>query len=149
LQNIAWGHAQPDEEKAIACARMAQAWEFIERLPDGLQTQVEEKGGRLSGGQRQRIALARALYGDPWLLILDEPSSELDADSEDRILQALRAIKHQYAILITSHRLRMVRLADEILVMEKGRVREQGTWDELTTNPEGAFHRLAKQQSLA
>lgn len=147
LQNIAWQSASPNIEKAIDCAQMAQAWEFIEHLPKGIHTEVEEKGGRLSGGQRQRIALARALYGDPWLLVLDEPTSELDAESEDRILKALQAIKDRYAILIVSHRLKMVQLADYILVLDHGIVREQGDWKNLASIPDGLFHALSRRQT--
>lgn len=148
LKNIAWGDPHPDLDNAVACARMANAWEFIERLPQGIETQVQEKGGRFSGGQRQRIALARALYRNPWLLILDEPTSELDAESEERIFTALQTIKDRYAILITSHRLKMARLADEILVLEGGRILERGSWETMCTRPTGIFQRLASQQSL-
>jgi ABC-type multidrug transport system fused ATPase/permease subunit len=148
LKNIAWGDPNPDMDNAVACARMANAWEFIERLPQGILTEVEEKGARFSGGQRQRIALARALYRNPWLLILDEPTSELDADSEDRIFKALQKIKGRYAILITSHRLEMARLADEILVLERGCILERGSWESLSANPAGLFQRLAKQQRM-
>jgi len=148
LKNIAWGDPRPHMENAITCAKMANAWEFIERLPQGMETQVEEKGGRFSGGQRQRIALARALYRNPWLLILDEPTSELDAESEDRIYKALQSIKGRYAILVTSHRLKMARLADEILVLERGKIKERGGWESLLANPAGLFQRLSKQQAL-
>jgi ABC-type multidrug transport system fused ATPase/permease subunit len=148
LKNIAWGDPHPDLDNAVACAKMANAWEFIERLPDGIKTEVEEKGGRFSGGQRQRIALARALYRNPWMLILDEPTSELDAESEDRIFNALQAIKSRYAILITSHRLKMARLADEILVLEHGRILERGSWEALAANSAGLFRRLARQQAM-
>lgn len=148
LKNIAWGDAHPDTHQAIACAKMANAWEFIRRLPQGIETQVEEKGGRFSGGQRQRIALARALYRNPWLLILDEPTSELDSESEDHILKALLTIKGRYTMLITSHRLKMARLADEILVLEQGRIIQRGDWASLSSDSAGLFRRLAEQQSL-
>jgi len=122
LDNIAWGHADPDPERAEACARQVKAWEFINELPEKLYTRVEEKGFSLSGGQRQRLALARALYGKPWLLVLDEPTSELDNDSEEYVLESLRNLKGKVTILMVSHRARMMSLADDVLIMKKGRL---------------------------
>jgi ABC-type multidrug transport system fused ATPase/permease subunit len=148
LQNIAWGSESPDAAKAEACARLAGAWDFIEELPQHLHHPISEKGTTLSGGQRQRLALARALYKDPWLLLLDEPTSELDNDSEDRIFNVLKNLRERYTILIASHRLKMVLLADEIIVMDHGEAKERGSWNDLRARPNGIFHRLVNQHEF-
>jgi ABC-type multidrug transport system fused ATPase/permease subunit len=149
LENIAWGApGTPDPAKAERCARLANAWDFIERLPNRLDAAVEEKGSTLSGGQRQRLALARALYNDPWLLILDEPTSELDYESEERILKALQGIKASYAILIASHRPKMLELSDEVLLLQKGTIEERGTYQELKRRTGSMLQRLSSKESL-
>jgi len=121
LENISFFQT-PDEAKAWRCAEMADAADFIRHLPQGIHTPIAEKGGRLSGGQRQRIALARALYRDPWLLILDEPTSELDEESQTRILETLRSLKPNYAMLMSSHRAEAIGLADTVLYLPSGRI---------------------------
>jgi ABC-type multidrug transport system fused ATPase/permease subunit len=147
-ENICWGGQSRDEARVLACLSMAHAREFVERLPQGLNTTLGEGGARLSGGERQRIAIARALYRDPWLLLLDEPTSALDAESEDEVLRALNSVKGQCAIVLVAHRLRTVQLADRILVMRRGEVLESGAWDELVNLPNGAFADMAKRQDL-
>lgn len=148
LDNICWGEGTPDLERAKLALSQADAWEFVQDLSNGLGTQVGEKGGRLSGGQRQRIALARALYRNPALLLLDEPTSSLDASSEHEILKALTRIKGQVSMIIVTHRLRAARLADRILLLDAGRIVEQGTWEALLADTEGTFAQLAKRQGL-
>lgn len=148
LDNVCWGEGTPDLERAKLALSQADAWEFVQDLPNGLGTQVGEKGGRLSGGQRQRIALARALYRNPALLLLDEPTSSLDASSEHEILKALTRIKGQVSMIIVTHHLRAARLADRILLLDAGRIVEQGTWEALLADTEGAFAQLAKRQGL-
>ena len=99
---------------------MADCLDFIQQLPQGFDTLIQEKGSRLSGGQRQRLALARALYRDPWILILDEPTSELDSESQARIIQTLIRLKSNYAILMSSHRAETLSIADKILKLPAG-----------------------------
>lgn len=146
--NIAWGAETPDLERATNAADMAHALEFINAFPDGMDAVVGEKGGRLSGGQRQRLALARALYREPWLLILDEATSALDSKSELEVQKALERVKGKYSILMIAHRLKTVQMADTILVLEDGRLVEQGGWDELLNKPNGAFRRMAELQGV-
>jgi subfamily B ATP-binding cassette protein MsbA len=120
VDNIALMETQPDREKAYRCAEMADCLDFIQKLPEGFDTLIQEKGSRLSGGQRQRLALARALYRDPWVLILDEPTSELDSESQARIISTLLKLKSQYAILMSSHRAETLSIADKILKLPSG-----------------------------
>jgi ABC-type multidrug transport system fused ATPase/permease subunit len=148
LENIAWGYENPNPESAKRCAQLAHAWEFIQTLPEGLNTVVGEKGGRISVGQKQRIALARALYRDPSLLILDEATSALDGESEKYIQESLKSIKGQFAIFMVAHRLKTVQMADKIIVIGEGKILEQGTWSELINKPSGTFRRMAQLQGL-
>jgi ABC-type bacteriocin/lantibiotic exporter with double-glycine peptidase domain len=120
LDNIALMDPKPDREKALRCADMADCLSFIQKLPNGIDTLIQEKGSRLSGGQRQRLALARALYRDPWILILDEPTSELDGESQARIIKTLTRLKGNYAILMSSHRAETLSIADKILKLPAG-----------------------------
>jgi ABC-type multidrug transport system fused ATPase/permease subunit len=149
LENIAWGDAEPDYDMAEEAARMAHAWEFISKHPEGLERIVGEKGGKLSGGQRQRIALARALYQQPWLLLLDEATSALDSHSEAMVQKALHELKGKCTILLVAHRLKTVQIANRIAVLEHGCVAEYGAWDELIQKHNGVFHRFAVLQGLA
>jgi len=148
LENISWGCPNPNPELAQRCARLAHAWEFIEKFPEGLSTILGEKGGRLSVGQKQRIALARALYREPSLLILDEATSALDGESEKIIQDSLKTLKGEFGILMVAHRLKTVQLADEILVLVEGRILERGSWSELINRPFGAFRKMAELQGL-
>ncbi|HJW23825.1 MAG TPA: ABC transporter ATP-binding protein/permease [Rhodocyclaceae bacterium] len=147
LENIAWGNAVPDRALAEKCARQANAWEFIERLPQGIDTPIGERGANLSGGQRQRLGIARALYRQPWLLVLDEATSALDAVTEEAIQAALAEIKGQFAILLVAHRLKTVAMADEIVLIESGRIAERGSWAELVAK-RGKFFDLLSRQGM-
>ena len=118
-------------ERVIAAAKLAGAHEFILELPEGYDTMVGERGGNLSGGQRQRIAIARALVTNPRILIFDEATSALDYESERIIQDNMRAIAKGRTVLIIAHRLSTVRMADRIITMERGRIVEDGTHDEL------------------
>ncbi|MDQ1362332.1 MAG: ATP-binding cassette, subfamily bacterial MsbA [Pseudomonadota bacterium] len=130
--NIAYGRLQDvTEQQIIAAARAAHAWEFIERMPQGLQTVVGERGVMLSGGQRQRIAIARALLKDAPILIMDEATSALDTESERHIQAALEALLKNRTTLVIAHRLSTIENADLILVMEDGRIVEKGTHHDL------------------
>lgn len=147
LENIAWGDATPDRALAETCARQANAWEFIERLPRGIDTPIGERGANLSGGQRQRLGIARALYRQPWLLVLDEATSALDAVTEEAIQAALAEIKGQFAILLVAHRLKTVAMADEIVLIERGRIAERGSWAQLVAR-RGKFFDLLSRQGM-
>lgn len=130
--NIAYGRLKDvTEEQIIAAARAAHAWEFIERMANGLQTIVGERGVMLSGGQRQRIAIARALLKDAPILIMDEATSALDSESERHIQAALEALLKNRTTLVIAHRLSTIENADVILVMEEGRIVEKGTHHDL------------------
>lgn len=130
--NIALGHpGEATEEEIIAAAKMANAHEFIVRQDDGYDTSIGENGGNLSGGQRQRLALARALVRGGEILILDEATSNLDSESERLIQEALKRTSTEKTVLIIAHRLSTISHADQILVMQKGKIMEQGTHEEL------------------
>ena len=131
LNNIGYGSGPVSLEKAIEAAKMANAHEFIMELPENYQTVLLEKGVSLSGGQRQRIALARALYKDPEILILDEATSSLDTESEKVIQNSIKTIRHRYTIVAIAHRLSSIEGADRIVVIEKGRIVESGSHQEL------------------
>ena len=129
--NIAYARPDAAEAEVLAAARAAHATEFIERLPDGLDTIVGERGVKLSGGQRQRIALARVFLKDPAVVVLDEATSSLDNESERLVEIAMEELLRGRSTLIIAHRLRTVRRADRVLVLDHGRVVESGTHEEL------------------
>jgi subfamily B ATP-binding cassette protein MsbA len=131
-ENIAYGlQPRPDEAAIIAAAKRAHAWEFIEKLPQGLQTPIGQNGQTLSGGQRQRLAIARALLKDAPILILDEATSALDTESERAIQEGLEALVQGRTTLVIAHRLSTIQNADLIVVMQDGRIAESGTHDDL------------------
>jgi subfamily B ATP-binding cassette protein MsbA len=146
-RNIAYGQLADDvEDQAIdKAARDAHAMEFIEALPEGMQTIVGEDGTRLSGGQRQRLSIARALLKDAPILILDEATSSLDTESERTIQDALEAVMVGRTTLVVAHRLSTIEKADRIVVMDKGSIIEQGTHAELITKA-GHYARLYEMQ---
>lgn len=143
--NIAYGRPGASEADVMAAARAANAEEFILRMPQGYRTVVGERGATLSGGQRQRIAIARAVLRDAPVLILDEPTSALDAASEDLVMSALERLRQGRTAVIIAHRLSTIRDVDRIIVLEHGRVLEEGTYDGLIARG-GAFARLAQLQ---
>jgi ABC-type multidrug transport system fused ATPase/permease subunit len=145
--NIAFGREGADEAAILAAARAANAWEFIERLPKGLDTPVGERGTQLSEGQKQRIAIARALLRDPRILILDEPTSALDARSEHLLQVGLENLIRGRTTFVIAHRLATVRRADRILVLEGGRIVEQGTHAELLARG-GVYYELYRLQFM-
>jgi ATP-binding cassette subfamily B protein len=130
-ENIAFGRADATDEQVEEAARLAQAHEFIDRLPQGYDTVVGERGITLSGGQRQRLAIARALVLDPRVLILDDATASVDATTEARIRLGLREAMRGRTTLIIAHRLSTIALADEIVVLDSGRISAQGQHDEL------------------
>jgi subfamily B ATP-binding cassette protein MsbA len=143
--NIAYGRPDATEEQIIEAARAAYAWEFIERLPQGLETFVGENGLKLSGGQRQRLAIARAILRDPPILILDEATSALDSESEKLVQQALANLMKGRTTLVIAHRLSTVQHADRLVVMQRGRIEEIGTHAELLKKG-GLYTRLYQTQ---
>jgi len=145
LANIAWGDQHPDAARVQTAAQRANAMDFIGKLTGGLSHVLGDRGLGLSGGQRQRLAIARAIYRDPRLLILDEATSALDQESEHLVHQALDELRRGRATLIIAHRLSTVRSADNIAVLDEGRIVEQGNFDELMAK-EGPFKRLAQDQ---
>jgi len=130
-ENIAFGRPDAPREEIVAAARSVGADEFVERLEDGYETQLGERGSRLSLGQRQLVAFARALLADPRILILDEATSSVDIGTERKIERALRRLLHGRTAFVIAHRLSTIRDADLIVVLEHGRIVEQGTHDEL------------------
>lgn len=144
-RNIAFGELEPDLDAVMWAARAASAHEFIERLPMGYDTRIGESGLAISGGQRQRIAIARALYRRPPVLIFDEATSALDAESERAVQENMRALLSGRTAFVIAHRLSTVRDADLILVLERGRIAEQGTHDELIAK-QGFYYYLCSQQ---
>lgn len=143
--NIAYGRPDVSLERIEQAARAAHAMEFIERLPQGLQTEIGENGARLSGGQRQRLALARAFLKDAPILILDEATSALDTESERQVQAALGTLIQGRSTLVIAHRLSTVEGADKIVVMDNGHIVEQGRHQELLARG-GAYARLYRMQ---
>ncbi len=140
-ENIMYGCLGATQEEVEAVARAANAWEFIEKLPQGYDILVGERGLKLSGGQRQRIAIARALLRDPRLLILDEATSSLDNESEYLVQQALERLMKDRTTIVIAHRLSTVQNADKIIVIERGHIIEEGKHEELLARG-GAYYRL-------
>lgn len=139
--NILWSQPQLSDEIVMLAAQRAAADGFISQSANGLDTMVGDRGGRLSGGERQRLGLTRALLGDPGLLILDEAASALDAETDASVTRALEQLKGRVTMVVISHRLSSVRMADYIYVLDKGELVESGTWAELEGN-HGLFSRL-------
>lgn len=146
-QNIAYGRPDATRSEIIAAARAANAHKFIMRFPDGYDSEVGERGGRLSGGERQRISIARALIGNPRVLILDEATSSVDTQTEFEIQEALERLIANRTTFAIAHRLSTLKNADRLFVMDKGRIVEEGTHAELLQREEGVYKNLVDMQT--
>ena len=144
--NLRYGKPEAAEADMRRAAREAFADAFIEQLPEGYETEIGERGVRLSGGQKQRLAIARAFLRDAPIVILDEPTSALDAESEELIKQALRRLLEGRTALIIAHRLSTIQHAHRVIVLEGGRIIEQGRHEELLKHPNGLYRRYAERQ---
>lgn len=145
-ENISYGKTKATDEEIYDAALKANALEFILRFPEKFETIVGERGTQLSGGQRQRIAIARAVLKDPRILILDEATSSLDSESERLVQDALENLMAKRTSIVIAHRLSTVRNADQIFVLDKGRIVEKGTHDELMQMDEGIYKKLSELQ---
>ena len=148
-ENIAYAKPDATMEEIKHAAKLANAAEFIEKLPNGYQTMVGERGIKLSGGQRQRIAIARAILKDAPILVLDEATSALDSESEALIQEALLRLMHGRTSIVVAHRLSTISNLDRIVVLENGKIIEQGSHEELLKNSKGQYKKLWSRQSGA
>jgi ATP-binding cassette subfamily B protein len=145
-QNIGYGKPNASEKEIITAAKLANAWEFIENLPHGLDTLTGERGVKLSGGQRQRVIIARAILKNAPILVLDEATSALDSESEKLIQDALRTLMHDRTSLVIAHRLSTVCELDRIVVLKEGKIVEEGSHNELIIR-RGEYHKLWSRQT--
>ena len=146
VENIAVGEFQPEMERILDICKQLGILGFIEELPNGFQTWLGENGASLSGGQKQRLAIARALYRDPQVLILDEATSSLDSISEEQVQECIRNLKKEgKTIVLIAHRLGTVLQSDKIIVLEKGKLMEEGSHTELYEKQGKYYHMWQKQ----
>jgi ABC-type multidrug transport system fused ATPase/permease subunit len=144
-ENVGYGKSGATEDEIREACRLANATEFIDRLPEGMDTMVGPRGVKLSGGQRQRIAIARAILANPRILLLDEATSALDSESERLVNEALERLMQGRTSIVIAHRLSTVRDADRILVFNQGRIVESGTHDEMVAQA-GMYRLLVETQ---
>ena len=140
------GRENVAEEEIVAAAKAAHCHDFIMKLPDGYQTRLSEGGNTLSGGEKQRIAIAPAILKDAPILILDESTASLDADNEAKINQALDRLMKGKTVFVIAHRLNTIQNADQIIVLNKGRIEEMGTHEELMQNQEHYYEMVQEQE---
>jgi subfamily B ATP-binding cassette protein MsbA len=145
LANIAYGTPDAAQEEVERAAEAAHAHEFIQELPQGYETVVGERGTELSGGQRQRLAIARAILRNPPILVFDEATSSLDTEAERLVQEAIERLLEGRTVFVIAHRLSTVQRADQILVLDQGRIVERGTHQQLLAE-EGLYHRLYELQ---
>ncbi|MFC4690881.1 ABC transporter ATP-binding protein [Dokdonia genika] len=145
--NMIVGKATATDEEIIESLKIANAWEFVKELPEGLDTNIGDSGNKLSGGQKQRLSIARAVLKNPPIMILDEATSALDTESERLVQKALENMMKNRTSIVIAHRLSTIQNADEIVVMQKGEIVEQGKHQELI-NQKGMYHKLVSMQSF-
>ena len=148
LENIRVGRKDATDEEVLQAAKLAECDEFVQKLPDGYDTVIGENGELLSGGQRQRISIARALLKDANVILLDEATSFLDVENESKIQKALSALIKNKTVIIIAHRMRTIANADKIVVLDEGKIAEQGSPDELILN-DGLFKKMVDLQNLS
>lgn len=146
--NIRYGKESASQEEIEAAAKLANCYDFIMRLPDGFHTMIGEGGSTLSGGEKQRISIARAILKDAPVVLLDEATSSLDPENEAEIQQAISRLVEGRTVVVIAHRLKTVVGADRILVLEDGRIAEQGTHDQLLSQ-NGLYAKLWNLQTVA
>ena len=147
-ENIAYGKSEATMEEIIMSAKQANAHNFINRLENGYNTLVGERGIQLSGGQRQRISIARTILKDPRILILDEATSSLDSDSENKVQQAIKELMKKRTTIIITHRLSSIKHTDKILVIDKGEICQSGNHEKLMLEKDGVYYKLNQLQYL-
>ena len=148
MENIRVGRKDATDEEVIEAAKLAECDEFVQKLPDGYHTNIGENGELLSGGQRQRISIARALLKDANVILLDEATSFLDVENETKIQRALSQLIKNKTVIIIAHRMRTIANADKIVVLDDGKIAEQGSPDELIAC-DGLFKRMVELQKLS
>ena len=145
--NILLGKPNATEEEIIEALNIANAWEFVKDLPKGLDTNIGDSGNKLSGGQKQRLSIARAVLKNPPIMILDEATSALDTESERLVQKALENMMKNRTSIVIAHRLSTIQNADQIIVMQRGEIVEQGKHNELLLK-EGNYSKLVAMQSF-
>jgi ATP-binding cassette subfamily C protein len=145
--NLQWAKSDATESEINRALDSAAALDFVSALPEGLDTIVGDRGVRLSGGERQRVALARALLRNPTLLLLDEATSSLDSENERRIQQAVERLHGDITVVVIAHRLTTVSRADQVVLLDGGKVVETGTWEDLINQPKGRIRAMTEGHS--
>jgi subfamily B ATP-binding cassette protein MsbA len=145
--NLKLGNDSATDEEVIEALKIANAWEFVKELPEAINTNIGDSGNKLSGGQKQRLSIARAVLKSPPIMVLDEATSALDTESERLVQIALENMMKNRTSIVIAHRLSTIQKADEIVVLNKGEIAEQGTHDELISR-KGVYHKLVEMQSF-
>ena len=146
--NILLGKIDATENDVIEALKIANAWEFVKELPQGIETNIGDSGNKLSGGQKQRLSIARAVLKNPPIMILDEATSALDTESERLVQDALDKMMKNRTSIVIAHRLSTIQKADMIIVLQKGKIIEQGTHEDLIKK-RGMYNKLVEMQSIA